>query len=783
MPPEFTHAEKVLEFSRILDLLQAECETEPGAMLAYSLRAAYDFPTVEARQSETAEASRLLDVASLPSLGSVRDVAEACSLAAKGAVLDGATLYAIGVALSAFRQLKAALKTRSEEFPRLTELTQAMPENAQTEGKLLNGLDADGEVRDEASVDLGRLRQQKRTASKRIIDRIQSYTTGKTRDYLSDTVYTQREGRYVVPVKAEHKGKIRGVVHDTSASGQTVFVEPEDVLQLANALREAEVAEKAEVSRILADLSSRVGTEGGQYRAGLEALAEFDLILAKAKLAHKSDAQPPHLNRGHHIKIRAGRHPLLDPSIAVPLTLEIGEDTDGLLITGPNTGGKTVSIKTVGLFVLMAQCGMWLPASSVYLGPFTQVWADIGDEQSLQQSLSTFSGHIRNIADALNRLEKGGLVLLDEVGAGTDPAEGAALAKAILLEIQRAGGRVFASTHYGELKMFAYNADRFANAAMEFDVKSLKPTYHLIMGAPGASHALKIAERYGLPKSVISTAQESAGETHQEVSAMLEKLETAQKHAQRAQSESDRLSHRLSALQKEYEHKLELADQARKRAREQANAALEETLRDLRLEASDIIETLKKNPTQVGIQQAREQLKRVQERGSATAQRFKDTTPTVAKPTSLIQRGTTVRVARHGQTGIVVDEPRGGKANVQIGMVKMAFDLSELEPIEAEIAKPSATARKNLGLQKAQSASLEINVQGMRAEEAAVAVGKFIDDALLAAYPSVRIVHGKGTGILRQVIQEMLKKTRGVAHFNVGEPSEGGEGVTIAHLR
>jgi DNA mismatch repair protein MutS2 len=783
MPTELTHAERVLEFSRMLDLLQSHCETEPGQRLALELRASFDPQKVQELQQETAEASRLLDSASLPSLGSVRDVGEACALAAKGAVLDGATLYAIGVALSAFRQVRAALKTRADDFPRLTALTTLMPENALTEGKLLNGLDADGEVRDEASPELARLRHQKNQAGRRIIERIQSYTTGKTRDYLSDNVYTQREGRYVIPVKAEHKGKIRGVVHDTSASGQTVFVEPDDVLQLGNALREAEVAEKAEIARILTDLSERVGAEGGQYRAGMDALAEFDLILGKAKFGHRTDAQPPTLSKGHLIKIRSGRHPLLDPAIAVPLTLELGEDTDGLLITGPNTGGKTVSIKTVGLFVLMAQCGMWLPAASVHLGPFTQVWADIGDEQSLQQSLSTFSGHIRNIAEALTNLRRGGLVLLDEVGAGTDPAEGAALAKAILLEIQSAGGRIFASTHYGELKMFAYNTPRFANAAMEFDVKSLKPTYKLIMGAPGASHALKIAERYGLPKRVITSAVESAGESHQEVSAMLEKLEQSQKLAQRAQSESDRLSHRLREVEKEYERKLQQAENARKRAREQANAALEETLRDLRLESADIIETLKKNPTPEGISKAREQLKQIQERGAKAAQGFKDSRPTAPRPAASVHKGMTVRIIGHGQNGVVVDEPRGGKANVQIGMVKMAFSLSDLEPVEAEIAKPVAQARKNLGLQKAQVASVEVNVQGMRAEDATHTVSKFIDDAVLAAYPSVRIVHGKGTGILRQVIQDMLRTNRGVAHFQNAEPSEGGDGVTIAHLR
>ncbi len=498
------HALRVLEFDSVLQRLASHCETEQGADLARAMEPEFDSNEIWRLQDLTKEAYDLLGVANLPSLGAVRDDRQAVERAAKGGSVDGETLYRIGEALGAMRNLKGVVCARNNPFPLLADIAVVLPEITELERKLHDSLDGNGEVKESASPELGTLRRKRTSLGQRAVEKMQSYLSGKLRDSLSDPIYTVRDGRYVLPVKAEHKGKIRGIVHDTSGSGQTVYVEPEDVLQIGNQIREAEAAERAEVARILANLSSRVGARSREILAGYEAAGQLDFILAKAREGYASRSCLPTRLPGHQVEIRKGRHPELDPDTAIPLTTELGLNADAVLITGPNTGGKTVAMKTVGLFVVMAQCRMMLPASEVRLGHFTQVWADIGDEQSLQQSLSTFSGHIKNIAEALKFIKPGALVLLDEVGAGTDPAEGAALAIALLNRFVESGAKVMASTHYGELKVFATNSPRFMNASMEFDVKSLRPTYRLMMGTPGASHALRIAERYGCQRKSFS---------------------------------------------------------------------------------------------------------------------------------------------------------------------------------------------------------------------------------------------------------------------------------------
>ncbi len=775
------HAYRVLEFDLVRSRVAEHCETEMGHELAERVTPLFNPKGIEELIAETDEASQLMDTDSVPSLGGLRDVREAARRAAKGGTLDGVSLYRIGVSLGVMRSLRTVLRGKSDGLPRLCAMVEELPEAPKTEARLIESLDGDGEVRDEASPALAKARQAKKQAASRMLDRIQSYVSGKTREWLSDAVYTTREGRYVVPVKSEHRAKVRGIVHDSSASGHTVYIEPDDVVQLGNALRQAEGAEKAEIARILDELSSRVGADGEAIAHGVHKCGEIDFIFAKARYGHAVNGCIPKITGGHHLRIVEGRHPLLDPSIAVPLFIHLGDGHDGLLITGPNTGGKTVSIKTVGLFVLMAQCGMMLPAREVDLGPFTQVWADIGDEQSLQQSLSTFSGHIRNIANALQQLVPGGLVLLDEVGAGTDPAEGSALAKAILLSIQESGGKVMASTHYGELKIFAYNTPGFVNAAMEFDLKSLRPSYRLIMGAPGASHALRIAERYGLPKAVLDRARDTAGTQHQEVSAMLERLEEAQKQAQRAQGQYDKIAHRLKQVEAEAERKLAEAKEAKAKARAHAAETIEDTLRELRLEANEIFETLKKDRRPEAFDQARSKLKRLQERGGSSAKGLKPE-PMLEKAAAEVHKGDRVKITGHTQVGTVLAEPRDGKVQVQMGMIKMSFPASQVERADAEVAVPKAVYRENLGLKKVQSASIELVMIKMRAEEAQEVLDRFLDDSILAGLPNVRLVHGKGEGILRKITHETLRRHRGVRSFREAEPNEGGAGVTIAVL-
>ncbi len=773
------HALEVIDFPSVLQRLAANCESPLGAALANELEPSFSSADVTLQLSQTDEAFRLLASEKLPNLAAIRDLRDAANRAAKGATLDGQTLFHIGDALTTIRALKAILKPKQETFPVLWAIAKNLIEDQKTEEILLRSVDSGGEVMDSATVELARLRRAKRNAAQRLTDKIHSFTTGASRDYLSDPIVTQRGGRYVVPVKAEHRAKIRGIVHDTSGSGQTLFIEPTEVIEIGNALREAEAAELAEVARILMNLSSRVGSMGMELVGSIESAGGVDLILGKARYGYQLRGCVPEPSHPAHLFIESGRHPLLDPEIAVPLTIDLGGEQDGVLITGPNTGGKTVAMKTVGLFVAMAQCGMMVPASRAKIGLFSQMWADIGDEQSMQQSLSTFSGHVKNIAEALNGLKPGALVILDEVGAGTDPAEGAALAKAVLLTIQAKGAKVLASTHYGELKLFASNTPGFINSSMEFDLKSLRPTYRLLSGTPGSSHALKIAERCGMPKSVVETAREDQGIQAQDVAKMLEQLEHAQRRAQKAQSESDRLANRLREVEAQAEKKLAEAEEIRRTARQKIADAVETEMRALRLEAADVFKTLKQAaPKEVDA--ARERLKVLNQRGEGIAAKTRPVRPRLVEHE--IHKGMTVRVRGFSQVGTVLEEPRDNKANVQLGSIKMTVKTSDLEP-ERSPAKVTQIARKSHQLEKAQTASVEFNLRGFRAEDAEQQLERFIDESILAGLENVRIIHGKGEGILRQVTQSVLRRHRGVEGYRDGESTEGGQGATIAVLK
>lgn len=779
------HALRVLEFPAVRERLQYHCETSIAAAIAHDLEPTMDAELVLALLEETNEAYDLISKHSVPSMGSVRDLRGSLQRIGKGGIGSGEELFAIGEAMSTIRSIRSLLSPIRTQYPLLWRFLEFAPEHPRLEEAIFTSLDPNGEVKDSASPNLATLRQRKRSTTSRIIEAIQSYTTGSRRDLLSDPIYTVRDGRYVIPLKAENKGKIKGIIHDTSGSGATVYLEPEDVLQLGNRLREVEAAERDEILKVLGAISGKVGGVASEVIQGIQDAAELDLILAKARLAFEMKGTPPQKADAHTIQIQGGRHPLIDQGVAVPLDIVLGGRHGSILITGPNTGGKTVAIKTVGLFVCMLQSGMFVPALDVRFSPFTQIWADIGDEQSLQQSLSTFSGHIKNIGEALKSLSSGALVLLDEVGAGTDPAEGAALARAILFEMRERGAAVLASTHYGELKAFAYSTDGFTNAAMEFDAKSLRPTYRLLLGAPGASHALKIAERYGIPKDVIERAREGLSEQQQDIAAMLERLEQAQKLARIAQGDADR---RVSELKKREEvasRKLEEADEIRRTASSKAQGLIDEALRQIRLEAAEIFEELKKSGAeQKSLDQGRTRLKELQEVGEDFSEEFSRQSPRPPSRSEAsegnLKAGATVKIVGYQQTGVLLNEPSGGKAQVQMGPLKMTVKASDLTAIAGP---PQQKAKVNIGLQKAQSATTEIHLRGSRAEDAMEDLEKFLDEAILAGLPSVRIVHGKGEGILRQLTRQMLQRNPGVKGFREGEPGEGGAGVTIATFK
>jgi len=776
------HALEVLEYAKVLDRLAQRCETEIGAALARGLEPSTDRNEVQRRMELTQEAYALLDGPAPPSLSLVRDLRKAVRLAGRGGTLGGQELFQIGQALEAIRAFRQFVIPRKADHPTLAAMAESLREDKALEGRLAASLESDGTVKDSASAELARIRSRKATAAHRLTEKIHSYTV-RYREYLSDPIYTTRDGRYVVPVKAEHRGKIRGIVHDTSASGQTLFVEPEDVLQLGNALRELEAAEREETHRVLSKLSADVGKIAIDLEASLEVAGRIDLALAVARLAIDDRACVPALAEGCGIELRAARHPLLDPSTVVPVDIEVGFEWDALLITGPNTGGKTVAIKTVGLLALMVQSGLFPPADACRIGPFTQFWADIGDEQSLQQSLSTFSGHIRNVAEALRNLRPGALVLLDELGAGTDPAEGAALAKAILLSLQRGSAKVVASTHYGELKSFAYNTPGMRNAAMEFDAKSLRPTYRLLLGAPGASHALKIAERYGLPKEVVEEARKALTSEQQDLALMLEKLEIAQRQARIAQSEADRRTAELKKAEAAAARKLAEAQEIRRTAHAHAREEVERVLREIRQQAAQVFEELKRSADPRKLQEARRRLQEIQTEGDRAAEAFRPDDHSEPKETD-IAPGLQVRVEGYTQIGTVLTQPKDGTVQIQLGPIKMNVPVSRLRPVgEPAATTQTARSRTNLSLSRALSAATEIHLRQMRAEDAERELEKFLDDAVLAGLDQVRIVHGKGGGVLRKVTHDLLRRHPHVRSFGFAEPADGGQGVTIARFK
>jgi DNA mismatch repair protein MutS2 len=780
------HALRVLEFPAVRERLQHHCETMIAAAETALLEPTMDADEVSSLLEETRQAHELIAKHSLPPLGPVRDLRLNLQRIGKGGLGNGEELFMIADAMSSMRAMKSMLSPLRSDFGRLWSRMEFVPEHPRLEETIFFSLDPNGDVKDSASPALASIRQKKKSLTSRIVESIQSYTTGSRRELLSDPIYTIRDGRYVIPLKAENRGKIRGIVHDTSGSGQTIYVEPEDVLQLGNNLREAESAERDEIQKVLQGLSGKVSAVAKEIIDGIERTASLDLVLAKARLAFDMKATPAQKGEAHSLLIQGGRHPLLDPAKVIPLEIAVGGRHGSILITGPNTGGKTVAIKTVGLFIAMLQSGLFVPAIDVRFGPFTQIWADIGDEQSLEQSLSTFSGHIKNISEALKGLRKGAIVLLDEIGAGTDPAEGAALARAILLDMHAKGAAILASTHYGELKAFAYSTEGFTNAAMEFDSKSLKPTYRLILGAPGASHALKIAERYGIPSDVVEQAKVGLGEQHLDVAAMLERLEQAQKQARIAQGEADRRSADLKKREDTAAQKLAEAEEIRRNVNQKAQGLIEEALRQIRLEAAEVFEELKRSGVdQKALDHARTRLKDLQEVGQDFAEEFAKRTPKPKEakplPGAALKAGATVKIDGFGQTGVLLADPKDGKAQVQVGPLKMTAKVSQLTVVES--TAPAHKARVNIGLQRAQTATTEIHLRGSRAEDAMEELEKFLDEAVLAGLPSVRIVHGKGEGILRQLSRQMLQRHQHVKGYREGEPGEGGAGVTIATFK
>jgi DNA mismatch repair protein MutS2 len=675
-------------------------------------------------------------------------------------------------------------------FPNLLEFVTHVADLPDLEADIGRSISPRGDVLDSASEELSRVRRAIRVAHNRLFERLNSMISGRFGSAVQDAIITSRDGRYVIPIKAEARSQVPGVVHDTSASGQTLFIEPLEIVELNNKWREEQIAEQREIDRILDMLSAAVGDRAEALRQTVEAAAAIDLAMAKARLAFELRATRPQLWTGrnpdpdghptHRVNLVRARHPLLDPATVVPIDIVVGEHFRALLITGPNTGGKTVALKTVGLLSLMAQSGLFIPADDTsVVSVFPAVFVDVGDEQSIAQSLSTFSAHMRNVIAMLGQVTRDSLVLLDEMGAGTDPQEGSALARALISELLERGPLVIATTHYSEVKAFAYATPGVENASVEFDVRSLAPTYRLTIGVPGRSNALAIARRLGMPRSVLDRASALVDPTEIRADALLQDI-------RHRRDEAEKLLQRAREIESEAKQARRNANQELRNAESERRSAREEALSEAQVELDEVRQTLRRlqrdrESPNVPREQIEERRKEV-EQAAQVVRTFKRARVPAAPltPDGEIKVGDRVQIVPLGQEGEVVSLDNNS-AEIQLGSLKLRQPLDALKRLGG--AKPQEQRRIYLAPISTEFVPMEIDIRGHRASEVAELLDRYIDEALRSGLPNVRIIHGKGTGALRKVVQDYLRAFPSVERYVTAPPNEGGDGATIAYFR
>jgi len=757
--------------------------------------------TVRLLLEVTAEAVDLVSNFPDVSVGGARDVRDLVTKAGKGGRLQPGELLLVGDTLRASRELRGffrRLPDAGERFPHLFDTSDHLGAFPGLETDIGRTVGPRGDVLDTASEELGRIRRAVRVAYSRLMDRLNNLISGgRLGGALQENIITIRGGRYVIPVRADARGVVRGIVHDTSASGQTLFVEPFDVVELNNRWREHQAAEEREIERILDLLSQKVGAEADELLLMVDTIAEIDLAMAKARLSFSMRAQRPILHdpaeerstegaNGHRrmaIRLERARHPLLDQTTVVPIDIEIGERFRALLITGPNTGGKTVALKTVGLLTLMAQTGLFLPAeSSSVVSVFPSVFIDVGDEQSIEQSLSTFSSHLRTIVAMLDEVEADSLVLLDELGAGTDPQEGSALARAVIESLLGRGPIVIATTHYPEVKAFAYATPGVENASVEFDIESLAPTYRLMVGVPGRSNALAIARRLGMPEHIVASAAGLLTPDDERADVLIEDIRRRRDDVDRELEEARRTNEDARELRRRASRSLREAEETRRAAREQAVAEAEGELAEARETLRSLERTrvaVAPNARAQAISQ-RGELKQAEE-VVRSFRRERLPTPQPTEGQRRIALGDRVHVSSLDQDGEVVGID-GNEADVQMGALKVRQPLGSLRRVGRvrTDADSQAAMRPKVVVG---NVSVEIDIRGHRAAEVDDLLEAYSQDAYLAHLPWVRIIHGKGTGALRQVVREHLRTTPVVARSQTASNEEGGDGATLAYLR
>ena len=795
----------VLEYGKITERLVGHCAFSASMALARNLTPIPSFELAKARIEETSEARHLLSVNDTASVGGARDIRNKVTLAARGGVLETTDLLDIKGTLVSARRLKNLFEKgdlEPEDYPHLREIAETLPPSLGLVDAITRTISEKGDVLDSASPKLASIRSERRVTHSRLMTKLQKIVSNNA-GILQEAIITQRDGRHVVPLQAQFKGKLKGIIHDQSSSGATIFVEPLSTVDLNNQARELQLAERDEERRVLAELCTQIGEHVDMINSGVEALAELDLIFAKAKYADAIKATEPLLNkikkeRGKKkddkaplssfiFRLLQARHPLLDPATVVPLDIPLDPETRALVITGPNTGGKTIMLKTAGLLALMAQSGLHIPAESGSELPcFGSVYADIGDEQSIEQSLSTFSGHVKNISEILKKSDENSLVIFDELGAGTDPQEGAALARAILSDLLERGSLAFVATHYPELKAFAHTTQKVVNASLEFNLHTLRPTYKLTIGLPGRSNALAIAKRLGLPQSVLDAAKGEIDPNDIRTDDMLDDIHRQRKEAfkdrrkaQNARVEVHRLRRELNQkLENIEEERVKILDQARDEAQKQLEA-MQAEIREMRRRLREAEKPLEE------VEAVEVEIKAVEQKIPRPV-RKKKAKPVISKQESVISGnpaiGDTVVVETLGADGIVTALGKG-EAEVQVGALRMWAKLRDLR-----LKKRAAREEKKVEVASVRETmvalpKMELDMRGERAEDALDILERYIDQAYLGRMPFVRVIHGKGTGRLREIVREALRNNPYVKSFEEGKDKEGGAGVTVVKFK
>jgi len=787
---------KILEFNKIIDKLVSLATSSLGKELAEKLVPDTDLNRVERAQKETSDAVAFIARRGTPPMGGIHDIRDSLKRVEIGAILNPGELLKTADVLRAVRNLKSYAsndRIKTDEDNIVSELIGCLESNKRIEDRIYMSILSEDEIADNASPTLAKIRRQIRNAQESIKDKLNDIIrSSRYQKYIQEPIVTLRGDRYVIPVKQEYRTEIPGLIHDSSASGATIFIEPMAVVEANNHIRELKIKEQAEIEKILGELTGEIRGIVDSLKSNVSILGRLDFIFAKARLSLDYNCVCPVLNDEHKILIKKGRHPLLDKKTVVPIDFWIGEDFNTLVVTGPNTGGKTVTLKTVGLFTLMTQAGLHIPANEgTKMSIFKKVYADIGDEQSIEQSLSTFSSHMKNIVGILKDVDEDSLVLFDELGAGTDPTEGAALAMSILEYLRNKGSTTVATTHYSQLKAYAVTTKFVENACCEFNVETLRPTYRLLIGVPGKSNAFAISKRLGLFDDIIEKAKEFLTQDDIKFEDMLMSIEKNLNQSENEKMKAE--SYRLEAekLKKELEEQKRKLAENRERLIQEARAEARKILLEARKEAEEIISKMRRLEQEVHNAQRQKEAEELRLKLKRNVDSIEETLElplapknALVKPPENLKPGDSVLIVNLDQKGTVITPPdKDGEVVVQAGIMKINVHISNLKLVDEQKIVLNNSGIGKIGMSKAKSISTEIDVRGYNLEEAIESVDKYLDDAYLSGLTEVSIIHGKGTGVLRSGIQKFLKSDSRVKSFRLGKYGEGESGVTIVELR